>query len=139
MEPAHAPVAEAVARSASARWPVVCILVVGAVAAWLPPFVAVVPRDYIDFLRPWYEHILSGGIGAFDHPFSNYTPPYLYLLAASTLLHLPPLIAIKLLSTAGAAWTVYAAYRLLTIVKAPHPLEGSLAVLLLPTMTLNVP
>jgi Gpi18-like mannosyltransferase len=115
-------------------------LLIGIVVVWLPPFLRVVPRDYLDFLLPWYDHIRTEGvIGAFAHPFSNYTPTYLYFLAASTLLHLPPLITIKLLSALASAWAAFAAYRLLLAVAAPHPLEGALAILLLPTVTFNAP
>lgn len=121
------------------RWTVL-ILIIGAAAAWTGPFLVVVPHDYLEFLLPWYEHIRAAGqTGAFARPFSNYTPPYLYLLAASTLLKLPPLFAIKLLSAVGSLWAVYATYQLLTTAGARQALEGSLTVLLLPTVMLNAP
>ncbi len=69
------------------------------------------PYDMVTFLRPWYQHIVHyGPIGAFAHPFSNYTPAYLYLLAGTSLTHnlLDPLYAIKLLSVAGTAFAAYA-------------------------------
>src|SRR5437588_169672 len=41
-----------------------------------------VTGDMRHFLLPWLGHILERGpVGAFSVPFSNYTPPYLYLLA----------------------------------------------------------
>ena len=62
------------------------------------------PPDMEEFLFPWYRHILEAGpVGAFAEPFSNYTPTYLYLLAAASLADplLSPFDVIKLLSVAG--------------------------------------
>ena len=118
----------------------IVILLVGTIVAWIGPFLTAVPYDYGKFLLPWYEHIrATGPIGAFAHPFSNYTPPYLYFLAAATLLPLSPLISIKLLSTLGSLWVVYAIYQVLAATGARGALEGSLAVLLLPTIIINAP
>jgi Gpi18-like mannosyltransferase len=119
---------------------VAAILLLAVVAVWAAPFVYVVPADYKDFLLPWYEHIASYGVvGSFAHPFSNYSPPYLYLLAVSTLLPAPPLVAIKGLAAVGSLWTVVAARRLLSAVGVRQPLEGSLLILLLPTTIINAP
>lgn len=76
------------------------------------------PVDVRVFLRPWLDHIVHyGPIGAFAHPFSNYTPAYLYLLAAGSFLHtsLEAMYIVKLLSVAG---TIFAAYALAQLVKA---------------------
>ncbi|CAN5340857.1 hypothetical protein BH24GEM3_BH24GEM3_11370 [soil metagenome] len=55
--------------------------------------------DYRYFLSPWYDYIVNnGGFRALGHRFSNYTPPYLYLLALATYLPLSKLYAIKLIS-----------------------------------------
>jgi Gpi18-like mannosyltransferase len=44
------------------------------------------PPDMAEFLIPWYRHIVeTGRLAAFAEPFSNYSPPYLYLLSAATL------------------------------------------------------
>src|SRR6476660_8653055 len=44
------------------------------------------PPDLGIYLEPWLNHIVHyGPIGAFAHPFSNYEPAYLYLLAACSL------------------------------------------------------
>jgi len=56
------------------------------------------------FLLPWFDHIIDRGrVAVFSHPFSNYTPPYLYLLSAATLLSglLPKVTIIKLLAVVG--------------------------------------
>jgi Gpi18-like mannosyltransferase len=102
-------------------------------AVWAIPFFMVVPGDYANWLLPWYDHIVeTGPVGAFAHRFSNYTPPYLYLLSASTLLPLSPLLAIKLVSALGGAWLAYAVYRL----AGPRAAAFSL---FLPTVIINVP
>ena len=67
--------------------------------------------DQTLYLLPWFAHIVHyGPIGAFAHPFGNYTPPYLYLLAIASLFHgaAPPMYIIKLLSVAGTAFAVFA-------------------------------
>lgn len=46
--------------------------------------------DFHGFVKPWLDYIRShGGFAALADPFSEYAPPYLYLLAASTYLSLP--------------------------------------------------
>ena len=69
------------------------------------------PRDMGLFLRPWFDHIVRyGPVEAFAHPFSNYTPAYLYLLALLSPLHgsLEAMYLIKLLSVAGTAFAALA-------------------------------
>jgi Gpi18-like mannosyltransferase len=65
------------------------------------------PRDMTLFQGPWFAHIVSyGPVGAFAHPFSNYTPVYLYLMAFASLFHelWTPMSLIKTLSVAGTAF-----------------------------------
>lgn len=55
--------------------------------------------DYIDFISKWYDFILKNGVfKSFAHNFSNYSPPYLHLLAFSTLLPFKKIYSIKLIS-----------------------------------------
>jgi Gpi18-like mannosyltransferase len=54
--------------------------------------------DYLDFLRPWYDHLAARGFAGLGDEFANYNVPYLYLLLASTALPLEPLTSIKLIS-----------------------------------------
>jgi Gpi18-like mannosyltransferase len=116
-----------------ASWPVLAIAAFATVATWAVPFVTAVPGDYRAFLLPWYQHIVeTGRIAAFAHPFANYAPPYLYLLSLATLLPLPPMFAIKLLSAVGAVWLAYAVYRLAGV-------EAAAWSFLLPTVVINVP
>src|SRR5918998_196022 len=56
-------------------------------------------NDYTRFISPWYDFIVSnGGFSALKYNFSDYTPPYLYMLTLATYLPLPKLYAIKLVS-----------------------------------------
>ena len=56
--------------------------------------------DYATFFEPDYDFIrIHGGFAAFKYNFSDYNPPYLYLLALITYTPLPKLAAIKLIST----------------------------------------
>jgi Gpi18-like mannosyltransferase len=91
------------------------------------------------FLIPWLRHIEQAGpIGAFAHPFSNYSPPYLYLLSLASLLHLPELAAIKLLSIAGVCWLAWCVSRLAAALDR-DPLPAAAITFLLPTVILNGP
>ena len=55
--------------------------------------------DYEWFLSPWYDYISGhGGFRALKDDFSNYTPPYLYLLTLATYLPIPKVYAIKWIS-----------------------------------------
>ena len=96
------------------------------------------PPDMRIFLEPWFAHIVRyGPIGAFAHPFSNYEPAYLYILAASSLLHglLAPMTIIKLLSVLGTGFLTLALADLLEAAGAQR--KAALLVLLLPTIVIN--
>jgi Gpi18-like mannosyltransferase len=55
--------------------------------------------DYTVFVSQWYTYIQThGGFAALKDNFSNYNTPYLTLLALTTYLPIPELIAIKTLS-----------------------------------------
>lgn len=98
------------------------------------------PFDVRTFLIPWTEHIVAAGpVGAFAHPFSNYAPPYLYLLAAiSPLAALITVTgAIKLVSALGSLWLAWAAYRLLRAAGAVGADRAAALTILLPTALLN--
>lgn len=123
-----------------ARWPIAGGIVTAACGLWYYPF-EIVPYDYAAWMGAWYEHFTAvGRLAGFSGPVGNYTPPYLYLLSATSLLDgiLRPLIAVKMLSTAGALWVVYSVYRLLRDCGVTFPLERALWSLLLPTIFFNV-
>lgn len=92
-------------------WPAVAALVASAALYLYTLCWATLPPDLVEFVIPWYGHIVERGpVVAFAEPFSNYTPPYLYLLAAASLAHewAAPLTIIKLLSVAGTAFLAFA-------------------------------
>ena len=115
-------IAQAAQRSASSRltlsWPVQ-LAALFSLSVYLHSLMWwTEPRDMSLFQRPWFEHIVHyGPIGAFAHPFSNYTPAYLYLLAIASIFHgsLEAMYVIKLLSVAG---TIFAAFALADLIKA---------------------
>ena len=95
-------------------------------------------HDMRDFLLPWFRHLVTyGPIGAFAHPFSNYTPPYLYLLAIVSLLHgsIAPIYLIKALSVAGTAIAAYAVSDLVRAMGGPR--RYALLLFILPSELIN--
>ncbi len=96
------------------------------------------PPDMSIFLEPWLAHIVHyGPVGAFAHPFSNYEPAYLYLLAAGSLAHdvLSPMDIIKLLSVAGSLFLTFAVADLLKTLGTSARL--ALFTLVLPSVVIN--
>lgn len=93
------------------------------------------------FLLPWFRHIQeTGPIEAFAEPFGNYAPPYLYLLAGSTLLDrwFDPVDLVKALSAAGSLALTGAVWHLLrTLNPARRHSRAALMTLVLPTTLLN--
>jgi Gpi18-like mannosyltransferase len=96
--------------------------------------------DLEDFLYPWLAHIRAEGpVHAFATPFSNYTPPYLYLLSLFSLFGLSSLATIKSLSIVICLWLPVAVHRLMQIVRPEKALEAAAISLLLPTVMINGP
>jgi Gpi18-like mannosyltransferase len=96
------------------------------------------PPDMGIFLEPWFNHIVHyGPIGAFRHPFSNYEPAYLYLLAVGSLAHgaLAPMAIIKIISVAGTLFLTFALADLLKAAGAEA--REALFVLILPSVVFN--
>lgn len=58
-------------------------------------FINQVSGDYRTFVSPWYDQLKAGGFSALGGDYSNYNPPYLYLLALVTHLPVQKIIAIK--------------------------------------------
>lgn len=91
-------------------------------------------------LLPWFAHIRAGGYpGAFAAPFSNYAPPYLYVLTLVSPLAalLSPLAVIKLVSVIGHGLLALAVRRLLIALDYPHPARAAALVALAPTLFIN--
>ncbi len=61
-------------------------------------FVQQVSGDYRSFLSPWYDQLAQTGFAGLSGDFSNYNPPYLYLILLATHLPLPKIVAIKVIS-----------------------------------------
>jgi len=96
--------------------------------------------DYMSFLSPWYDFIKSnGGFNALKFDFSNYSPPYLYLLVICTYLPLQKIYAIKFVSI---LFDFLAAFLVYVIVKQKYksvflPLISALTILFIPTVIMN--
>jgi Gpi18-like mannosyltransferase len=97
--------------------------------------------DMQDWLLPWYDQLAAGGFMALREPFSNYTPPYLYLLLLATAVgsFLPKVAAIKIISILFDLFNALVVFKIIKI-KYPAgsiPLLGASGFLLLPTVFLN--
>ncbi len=96
--------------------------------------------DYTVFVSQWYDFIQShGGFAAFKYNFSNYNVPYLYLLALTTYLPIPKLIAIKSLSVVFDIVLGLFTYLIINL-KYKRSLAaamGALVVLFAPTIFIN--
>jgi len=95
--------------------------------------------DTNNFLSPWYDHLRENGFKGFQTGFSNYTPPYLYLLWFATHLPLPKLYAIKSISL---VWDFALAFAVLLVVRLKYDrrpiwLGAFAAVLFAPTVFFN--
>jgi Gpi18-like mannosyltransferase len=96
------------------------------------------PPDMTIFLEPWFAHIVHyGSIGAFAHPFSNYEPAYLYLLALGTLADglLTQMTIIKIISLCGTLFLTLALADLLKAVGTGR--LNALLLLVLPSVIFN--
>lgn len=95
--------------------------------------------DSRNFLGPWYDHLRQNGFQGFKTGFSDYTPPYLYLLWLATYVPLPKLYAIKSVSLLGdfaLAFVVLLVVRL-KYDRRPVWLAAFAAVLFAPTIFFN--
>lgn len=91
--------------------------------------------------QDWYRFLLQNGFkGLSNGEFSNYSPPYLYILWLSTLLNrwISPSIAIKLIPTFFDLISVFAIYKIASV-KFPPEKSYLLAALffMLPTVMYN--
>jgi Gpi18-like mannosyltransferase len=96
--------------------------------------------DTRDAVVPWLQTILTRGqIGAFAEPFSNYTPPYLYLLALFSPLAglLTEVSVIKAVSVGATLLLVLAVRHLLKVSGCTRSLAWAIWVALLPSVAVN--
>ena len=90
---------------------------------------------------PWYEFLKTHGVQAIGTNFSDYTPPYLYLLWLATLTsnYLPSVAAIKFISIIADVINAVLVYRIVAL-KYPtglKPLLASILFWILPTIMMN--
>ncbi len=96
--------------------------------------------DYTIFVSQWYDFIQThGGFAAFKYNFSNYNVPYLYLLALTTYLPIPKLIAIKTLSVVFDGILGLFVYLILNLRyrQSYAAIAGVLAIMYAPTIFIN--
>ncbi len=97
--------------------------------------------DFYNYTHGWYNTIKGSGFSAFRTDFSNYNPPYLYLLylIARFLPDVPPLTATKLPSLVADFIMAWFAAQIVRIKypKGIFPLMAALAILFAPTVILN--
>ena len=99
-------------------------------------------RDMTVFNLRWYQTLYQNGIGeALATNFSNYAPPYTYLLALATLTRelIPPLVAIKLIPICFDLLGAFFIYKIIKL-KYPQsdfPMLASAIYLAAPTVILN--
>lgn len=57
-------------------------------------------RDMDTFLLPWFQEIVTRGFPAMSREYSNYSPPYLYLLGIASIFSsiASPIVLIKAVS-----------------------------------------
>ncbi len=93
------------------------------------------------FLLGWYDKLATNGFAALREPFSNYTPPYLYLLffVTKTAGLIPKIVGIKLLSIGFDFLNAFLIYKILKIrfPQGAMALIGASAFFLLPTVLVN--
>jgi Gpi18-like mannosyltransferase len=95
--------------------------------------------DYHNFLSHWYDHLRENGFRGLKTGFSDYAPPYLYLLWLATHLPLSKLYAIKSISLFGDFALAFVVLLLVRLKYDRRPvwLAAFAAVLFAPTVFFN--
>jgi Gpi18-like mannosyltransferase len=99
-------------------------------------------HDWNVYLHEWYSHIIAHGrFHALGDQFSNYAPPYLYLLSIVSLLDgiVPDLILVKSISVVFDILCSIVVFKIILLASQDkeHSLVFSLLFLNLPTVILN--
>ena len=120
------------------------LLAIAAAGLALVVRIRLLPFESSDFIccgSVWYEQVATLGLRAFRHEFSNYNPPYLYLLylVARTMPGLPTLTAVKLPSIVADFLCAVIVYRIVRLKgqSTSAALVAYIAVLFAPTVVLN--
>jgi Gpi18-like mannosyltransferase len=97
--------------------------------------------DIRQFTMAWYEELITHGFHALATDFSNYTPPYLYLLWLAGLMRdfLPNILGIKLIPVLFDFGNAFWMYKLLRLKysETTLPLLGAAIIFVLPTVILD--
>ena len=122
------------------RLTLLALLVAAMVIRW--QFVDFQSNDYRAFLDRWYAYLAeNGGFAALrDSSFSNYNTPYLALLAITTYLPLPEIVAIKAISVIFDVALAGFAYKIIGALRPTSrwlPTLAFGAVIMLPTVIMN--
>ena len=100
-----------------------------------------ISMDMRAFVMRWYDQLARQGFSALGTDFSNYTPPYLYLLWIATWTRslIPEITAIKLISILFDVGNAFWVYRIARhkYPKGAVPLLGAAVFFALPTVLLN--
>lgn len=141
-EPAWPMIRNVLASGRTFRWPAPALCALSAIVL----YVACLPLsngDVREHLLHWTAYLIEHGrFAALGEGFSEYAPPYLYLLSVGTLLAplTGQLVAIKLVSIAG---TLFLAgcmrWLLAAVVDKGTARRGALLLLVIPTVVANGP
>ena len=117
-------------------------LAMAAAAAIYAPFLPIVTSDLKNFVTPWLTYLREhDGFAAIGHEFSEYAPPYLYILAILSYFRLPlsDVVLIKLINLPFLALACYAVYLLCRHFKLSRnaALAAAGGLLLVPTVGIN--
>lgn len=98
--------------------------------------------DLTVYLLPWYEHIMTEGrLASLHGNFTDYTPPYVYVLSIVTLTNdfLQPIVAIKLASMLFGLFGAYQVYHIMIGLRKSinYSLNTSIIFYTLPEVSLN--
>jgi Gpi18-like mannosyltransferase len=98
--------------------------------------------DYYSSLKPWYNTLSSQGFGAFAQNFSNYNPPFLYILylVVRFVPDLPIVVAVKLPALIADFVCAYLVWKIVRLKDGCDPrlaLAAGMLVLFAPSQVLN--
>ncbi len=118
---------------------ILCLIILLAIAVRISLY-KIQTYDYNTYLLPWYNYIKAhGGFAALKDNFSDYNPPYIYLLAVTTYLPIQPIVAIKAISIVFDMIMAFFTFLVLRLryPRSSIPAIGAVVVLFAPTIFLN--
>ena len=118
---------------------ILCLIILLSIAVRISLY-KIQTYDYNTYLLPWCNYIKAhGGFAALKDNFSDYNPPYLYLLAFATYLPVNPLIAVKSISVVFDLVLALFTYLILRLKyqQSCVPILGAIVILFTPTVFIN--